>query len=329
MKKYEEIYNEIYKEIESGQKAIGDKIESENYLAKKYNTTRITVRHALSILEKNNIIIKSQGKESVIINNTQHNKTILLILPDLFNYIFMDIIKNIESTLRSENINLLIACSYNSHEIESKIISNHLQNIDGIIIEPTQVSSSEINKNVYNCLKSIPSITINSKIKEVDIPYLVIEDKKSAKLLTKKVIEAKKKNILVFAKTDDYQGHMRLKGIEDELSSHNNVKCKVIKFGTFNKLSKEKELFKEYSKGKYDCIMFYNDECAYKFMEFHKLSTDDIFITGFDDTDLSNGKYKFLSPYHPKGKMGIEISKMMIQLLNNNKVKSKVYAAKI
>ncbi len=333
MRKYEIIYNEIIKQIDSGAIRIGESIPSENVLSEMFSTSRVTVRKSLAELENAGIIMKQQGKESIVVSNTLKPKTVLLILPNLFKYIFMDLIKEIENTLRNEGIYLLIACSYNDQKIERDIIRNYLGGVDGIILEPTQAQyTKHINSKTYNTLKGKPTVCINSNLENLHLHHLVIDDQGSMQQLTKEVIRRGAKKILILSKTDDLQGYSRLTGIKDVLDNQSEISSKTIEFTTYDEAQKLEEFAKIYMHYKPDCIMFYNDEYAYKFMNQYNINplVDDIIITGFDNTEYSNGfPYSFLSPDHPKGKMGQDAANLIISLLNGEKVESITYPAKI
>ncbi len=109
MKKYEQIYNELLVLINTKELKIGEALPSENELSSRFETSRVTVRRALDELDKQGLILKQQGKETIVVSDTVRPKTVLLILPNLFKYIFQDLIQGIENTLRQQVINLLIA----------------------------------------------------------------------------------------------------------------------------------------------------------------------------------------------------------------------------
>ncbi len=333
MKKYQIIYEDIITDINSSKLKIGESLPSENELALYYETSRATVRRALEELEKNNLIIKQQGKGSIVVSNNISRKTVLLILPNLFKYIFQDLIMGIETTLRDHGINLLIARSYNDQKIERDIIRTYVSTVDGIILEPTQAQYTKyINSKTYATLETLPTICINSKLENFNIPSLIVDDFKSMEQLTKHLVSKSPKRVLILAKTDDLQGYSRLDGILSVLKNSPAIKYKVVEFTTYNeeaKINDFSNIFKHY---KPDCVMFYNDEYANKFLSLNNINPvfEDLIVTGFDDTDFSNGKpYNFLSPAHPKEQMGIDAANAIIELLNGNEIQSKIYSPDI
>lgn len=69
---YIKIYDDIKNLIKSKTLLPGDPIPSELELRKKYNCSRDTVRKATLLLEQKNYIYKSQGKPSIVLENTQY-----------------------------------------------------------------------------------------------------------------------------------------------------------------------------------------------------------------------------------------------------------------
>ncbi len=329
MTKYEKIYNEIIDDINQSILRVGDSLPSENELSERFDTSRVTVRRALTQLENNGMIMKQQGKESIVVNNTLKPKTVLLIVPTLFKYIFIDLIKEIEQTLREQNVNLLIACSYHNQKIERDIIRTHIASVDGIIIEPTQAQyTKHINSTAYNALAKIPTVCINAKMEKYNFPYMILDDYKSTNELAKYVISKKCKRVLVLAKTDDLQGYTRLSGINDAFDNEVNLDYQVVEFTTYNEQDKLEEFAKAYLEYKPDCVMFYNDEYAYKILNNNHIipEQEGIMVTGFDDTEYSNGTpYSFISPSHPKAVMGRDAANAIIKLMDKQEVESKIY----
>ncbi|MEK3785243.1 MULTISPECIES: trehalose operon repressor [Paenibacillus] len=61
------IYHELVEQIQSGQLRAGTKLPSESELAEAYNTSRETVRKALTMLSQNGFIQKIRGKGSFVL----------------------------------------------------------------------------------------------------------------------------------------------------------------------------------------------------------------------------------------------------------------------
>lgn len=66
---YEQISEELIREIETGQLSIGSKLPSEKELCEQYGVSRITIRKALAELENSEYIEKRQGQGSFVKNS--------------------------------------------------------------------------------------------------------------------------------------------------------------------------------------------------------------------------------------------------------------------
>lgn len=328
MKKYEKVYDELFNKIHSGEYSINTLLPTEQELCGLFKSSRVTVRKALFELEKDGYIRKQQGKGSVVVRDLVKKKTVLLILPNIFKYIFVDLIKGIETTLREHDVSLLIANSFNDQSIERNIIRNHVDMVDAIIFEPAQVNNARYkNSKTYSKLLGKPTVCINTKIPDFDIPSLTLQDQESMELVTNYVISKRVNRVLILAKTDDLQGHSRLNGIKNAFAN-TSINTKIVEFNTENEQKKLEDFAFLYLHFKPNCLMFYNDEYAYEFMNQYNINpmVDNILITGFDNTKYSNGyPYTFVSPNHPKEQMGIDAANMIIDLLCNKEVYSHTY----
>ena len=67
MKKYEKVYHDIKEQIKNGTLKSGDFLKKEDDLAIDYNFSKLTVRKALSMLEREGLIQKVKGKKSIVL----------------------------------------------------------------------------------------------------------------------------------------------------------------------------------------------------------------------------------------------------------------------
>ena len=67
MKKYEKVYHDIKEQIKNGTLKSGDFLKKEDDLATDYNFSKLTVRKALSMLEREGLIQKVKGKKSIVL----------------------------------------------------------------------------------------------------------------------------------------------------------------------------------------------------------------------------------------------------------------------
>jgi len=63
---YVDVYNQLYRDIESGVFPKGSLLTSENQLSEKYHVSRNTLRQALAVLTQDGYIYKQQGKGTFV-----------------------------------------------------------------------------------------------------------------------------------------------------------------------------------------------------------------------------------------------------------------------
>ena len=119
MKKYEKVYHDIKEQIKNGTLKSGDFLKKEDDLAIDYNFSKLTVRKALSMLEREGLIQKVKGKKSIVLEKKNLEN------------ISITSIQTIQEISKLQNINL-----------ETNLISLYI--VQGVekLMEEFQVSES-------------------------------------------------------------------------------------------------------------------------------------------------------------------------------------------
>lgn len=123
---YVPIYNMLYSDIINGLYLYSDLLPSEKLLSEKYNVSRNTVRQALTILKEDGLILKKQGKGSIVTYKNEERETT--------NHIY----------------NLILSCA--KEEIDDIRIKYNFAPPTEVAINKLQLKSSEIilaSNNVY------------------------------------------------------------------------------------------------------------------------------------------------------------------------------------
>ena len=66
---YDEVVNQVKEEIKKGNLKTGEKLPSEQEMAKMFNVSRSTIREALTILRVEGIVETKKGVGTIIIGN--------------------------------------------------------------------------------------------------------------------------------------------------------------------------------------------------------------------------------------------------------------------
>ena len=345
--KYEKVKNKIKDLIKSGTYDIGSKLPTESELMKKYNVSRYTIRRAAGELESEHYIYRVQGggmyvddwkKQRKPINNS---KLIGVITTHLADYIFPRIISGIDRVITENGYSLILNNTHNSCEREEKAIERMIDNqVSGLIIEPSQSALPNKDLSIYKKLKDagIPTLFINAHYSQLDFPYLELDDNKAEQEMTNHLIELGHKRILGVFQVDDMQGTSRLGGFLDAYMTHPDISylSETIMYHSeqdMNPVFKKTASLLEGPDAP-SAVVCYNDDLAIQMMNVIRSLDlkipDDVSIAGFDDFVM--GHYvipKLTTVEHPKERMGVDAAKMILGMINGEKVDPKVYEVKM
>lgn len=333
--KYVMVKNEIKQWILDNEYPIGSKIPSESKIQKIYKVSRHTVRLAISELVNEGYLQKRQGAGTFVSNhftNGQMNatKTIGLITTYVSEYIFPSIIRGVESELSQEQYSLMLSSTQNNVEKEKISLETMLQqNVDGLIIEPTQSSYLNPNLNYYLQIvqNKIPLLMLHAKYEELDVPVIAMDDVQAGKIATDYLIDLEHEEIAIITKMDDQQGKKRLKGYinslnENDLSFENGF---LITYDTESMEKIGDKITKLIQSAKTPtAFICYNDQVAViliqKLLSLGKRVPDDFSVVSIDNSYLSSTlpSIKLTSVNHPKDEMGKMAARMIIKAIEDS-----------
>lgn len=321
----------VKEQVDSGKIKPGEKLNSENELSEMFQMSRQTVRHAISELEKENIIERRQGSGTYISNvfqrKAENTMNIAVVTTYVDDYIFPSIIKGIEEVISDAGYTLQIAFTHNSVEKEYNVIKNILDRnmADGIIVEPTKSGIPNPNVELYNKImeQKIPTIFFNSYYPELQMPYVVLDDKKTGYIATKHLIDAGHERIAGIFKSDDRQGHLRYAGYVKALADAGlrlyDENVLWIDTEDLRNLSTESKRVLKRIKESTACVC-YNDLAAQeviKICDRYDINIpSDLSIVSIDNSDIAaNSKVPLTSVAHPKSELGKKVANNLIQMI--------------
>ncbi|MFA9379014.1 MAG: GntR family transcriptional regulator [Lachnotalea sp.] len=330
--KYMKIVEWVKSRVESGSIKPGEKLNSENELTEMFELSRQTVRHAISILEKDGIIEKRQGSGTYISNvfnrkRMENTMNIAVVTTYVDDYIFPSILKGMEEVISDAGYTLQIAFTHNSVEKEYNVIKNILDRnmVDGIIVEPTKSGIPNPNVELYNEIvkRNIPAIFFNSYYPEIQIPHVVLNDKVAGYKATQYLIEVGHTRISAIFKSDDRQGHLRYAGYVEALSEARlrlfDENVLWIDTEDLRGLTLESKRVLKRLKDTTGCIC-YNDEVAQAVVKIcgkHDIKVPkDLSIVSIDNSDIAvNCEVPLTSVAHPTIKLGKMAATNLIKMI--------------
>jgi len=321
MPKYMELANWIQNQIETGELVPGQKMYSENKLSGMFGLSRQTVRHAIAVLEKEQMLKKVKGsgtyvKEDFSTESPAKRKRIAVIMTYLDGYIFPKTIRAIEHALFEQSYSVQIAFTNNLVSRERTILKDILEKdeVAGIIVETTKSALPNPNIDYYNKIleKKIKVIFINSFYPALDIPHVSMNDKKAGWLAANYLIQKGHRNITGIFKLDDGQGHQRYAGFIEAMIQadipYDESKIFWIDTVDIKHIFRTREKIMHRLEG---CsgVVTYNDEVAFELMKVLKSEgirvPEDLSIVSVDDSELAvMDRVKLTSVPYPMEKLG-------------------------
>lgn len=331
--KYVDVVNWIKDQIEEKNLIPGQKLYSENELCQKFGISRQTVRHALNILEKENIVTRVRGSGTYINDiqgfRSENRNVIAFITTYVDGYIFPKIMQGIEKKLFENGYSIQIALTNNRFDRECEVLKEFLgrNEIAGVIAETTKSNLPNPNLWLYQKLmkKKIPVLFIHSSFPGVGIPHVSINDKKAGKKATAYLIEKGHTAIGGIFKLDDGQGKERYAGYLEALQDA-GLSCEdshVLWLDTVdvkNLESCKKRIMERFSECTAICC--YNDEIAFFLVEMlqqeGKHIPEDISIVSIDNSELAVlGDVALTSVNHPKNILGEKAADNILSMIRN------------
>ncbi len=334
--KYSQLMEDLKAQILSGQIQPGEKLPSENMLAKEYEVSRQTVRKALEILENMGYVYAEHGRGtfcSELVRHAYPSRNIAVVTTYLSDYIFPRIIQGIDEVLTGSGYSIILKNTRNSRSNEARCLEELLQkNIDGMIIEPSksQIYCSHI--ALYQKLDEykIPYVFIQGCFEQMsDKPAILMDDVRGGYMITKYLTDRGHRHILGVFKADDSQGQNRHKGYARALQEAGIAydPDNVIWFYTedrsmhpFGRICQMVQAGK-----KMDGVICYNDQIAVKVIhalqECGKKVPKDVSVTGYDNYYMANtGGIQLTTIAHPQEKLGEMAAELLLSFIQNKNI---------
>lgn len=329
------LVEDLKRQIMSGEIRPGDKISSENVLAKEYDISRQTVRKAIDILRNEGFLYAEHGRGtfcSDMIKQEGNSGNIAVVMTYLSDYIFPHIIRGIDEELEKEEYSILLKSTHNYRKVEAKCLEELVKkNIDGLIIEPSKSQIAFKNHDIFSMLERyrVPFVFVQGVYHGMeDKPYVLLDDEKGGYLITKHLIELGHKRIVGVFKADDRQGQNRHSGYVRALKEAGiwYDPSLIIWFHTEDMQSLPQEMIQEVVKReKVDAVVSYNDRIAIQVInaleEVGIRIPEDISVTGFDDSEFAkNLKVPLTTIKHPQRKIGEAAAELLVKLMKGHAV---------
>lgn len=331
--KYQKLAEWIIEKVDKGELLCGDRLSTEHEMSDMFQVSRETVRHAISVLEKEGIVECRQGSGNYIsrkkdIQPKKAEKGSVVIVSTYSNaYIFLSIIDHMQHILEDAGYYVQISFTRNRLDKEREVLERLLQtkDISGLIIEPTKSSLPNPNLDLYRklCGRKIPILFFNSSYPELPFPHISLDDREAGYRAASILMDMGHRKVGGVFKSDDRQGLLRYQGYQEALMERRLPLDDegVIWIDTEDQrtMVKDEQRFLRRLKNCTACVA-YNDEVAYNLEIIcgrHKIMIPrDLSIASIDNSELAGiCEVPLASVVHPLGKLGEKAAENMLRLI--------------
>ena len=333
--KYMVIASQLQAEIQAGLYRHNQMLPTEREMMERFSVSRQTVRQALNVLVQDGIIKKRQGSGSHILNphSVKKSKSVAVITTYIDDYIFPDILRDVESVLTRHNYATYIASSENMVGRERNVLLDVLnRQVDGLLIEGAKTALPTPNMDLFQRLqeRGIPIVFIHGCPPGIQNPILVADDNQGGGYhLTRYLIEKGHRKIGGIFKSDDIQGQQRYYGYACALRDHNIPMPDGCTLWYSTELRDLMLMGDETMLTFYiDCLLkgctavvCYNDEVAYRLVSIMRKKglrvPEDLAVASFDNSHFSElSPVRITSLAHGSKNLGRTAAERLIDLMN-------------
>lgn len=255
----------------------------------------------------------------------KQSKTIGFMVPDIMNPFFPELARAVEDTANALGYNVILCNSDENAEKEQRYLDVLQQNyVDGLIVSSNTLRAEQVHE------LNIPVVSIDREINK-DIPTIVVENKKGARLATKFLKENRKRIAHIRGPLSIANAVERCIGYKEEVSNEPWFTDSYIVDGAYDmetSIEATKRLLSIHPK--VDGIFAANDTMAIGAMkavhQLNKQVPQDIAIVGFDGIMLSKTTMPELTTIvQPIYTIGEKAVKMLVKLIQQQPVEKTFY----
>lgn len=332
--KYIKVKAELANQIRKGVYEDNELVPSESELMKQFGVSRFTVRQAVRELVQDGLLRTEQGKGTFVSQSAKteaDSDKIALLSMAINTYIFPEIINGILGSLKGTDYHLILSHTQYSHEQERqellKLINQH---IAGLIVELTLSGKPNPNIDLFLQIKKmgIPLIQIDSKLDELDSPYVILDDEYGGYLAGEYLYNLGHRRTAVIYNSNHLPAVLRMQGFKRAMMERGIVippeRIKAFEHCGEAILDFSCRLTKELMKTEErpTAIFYFNDEFALEgcraIWELGLRVPEDVSVIGFDNSDLSNlSKVNLTTLTHPKARLGETAISILMDIIKN------------
>lgn len=340
--KYQLLANQLREELLRSGGQMGDKLPTELELARQYQLSRQTVRHALRLLEEEGLIQRRQGSGSYATGRLPGAapRQIAVVTSFLDDYIFPAILHDASDVFARCGYSTAVYATENRVSTEREILLRLLEEpVSGLLVEGSKTALPTPNADVYQRLRQagMPMVFLHGAYNELDRVLCVADDNYGGGYQLARYLTGRgHREIAGIFKSDDVQGPQRYHGAVSALRDA-GLSIQDSRFAWYDtedrrRLLEEKDGrmlrdFLQQRLGDATAVICYNDEIAYHLIQAllaaGRRVPEEVAVVSFDNSYLSQISSVPITSLSHRSRMGQTAAEQMVVLLRGETAYSK------
>ena len=332
--KYTDLASWLREQIVTEKFRDGERIPTEIELAGRFSVSRDTVRKAIHVLEKENLLYKVRGSGTyvhtsgypVLLEGGNDSKRIGVLMNNIDNYIFPAIIKGINTALGKCGYVSVMQFTNNCISQERGALEDFLNgDFAGLIIEPTKAALPQPNYDLYQKIANTkPAVLIHARIPTLPLSSVTMGDEEGGFKLTEFLLNQGHQRIAIICSLDEQTGTGRYLGY---VKAYQRAGLPIPDENIFWYDSRDlTAIFTDCLNARLQAalssctaVICQDDRLASylkKYLAMHDTANGNLVVCGFDDSDIAR-EQNITSIAHPKEKFGEYAAMRLLEKIKN------------
>jgi GntR family transcriptional regulator, arabinose operon transcriptional repressor len=207
---YKQIKDYLLQLVADNKRVPHYKLPSENQIAVKFNTSRITAKRALTELQDEGYIYRIQGKGSYINQEKEDVKSkntadfVCMLLPNIGSDFISTLVAGARKILKQNGYHLLLMSEKEDELLQSNLVSGLVDmGVKGIIVFPN--NSARYNKDLLLlAFNKFPVVFVDRTLHNIDVSSVTSDHLNMSKKAVQHLIDRGCKNIGLITMPADY-----------------------------------------------------------------------------------------------------------------------------
>ncbi|MCM8818038.1 MAG: GntR family transcriptional regulator [Candidatus Omnitrophica bacterium] len=328
----------LLNEIKKGKIAPGEKVPSEQQLAKKFKVSRIASREALLELINEGYLFRVLGKGTFLKVDIKKRevlkKKVIIKVPNLKNSFYYQIISGAEIIFTHNNYEFKILTERDNQIEEKKILEKILEEKeDGLLLISSYYTYTNLTI-LRRIIEKLPVIIVDVKIPGIKVDTVISNDFKGGYMITEHLIELGYKKILHLSGPEsDSSAYERKKGYIECMKKYKlKPEIRYTKWTLEDGYFETKKVF--LNKNNIEAIFCCNDEvaigCYRALKELNIKVPEDVGIAGYGNMDIGKViEIPFTTIDQSPEKMGKISAELLINKIDGKRKKEEIKEIKV